>query len=136
MILKRQIALRAIVTENLKEALVEELEGAIRQIGAEQDELDRQTRRVMLELQRTDLNKYMQVRQQLDAEKRRQDAAKAELQERIEAVKELPLGEEVLRGTIEGQITIAVGDNFAEKMGAAEILLEDDIVKEIRDPAA
>ncbi|MCP6769471.1 hypothetical protein NL529_31960, partial [Klebsiella pneumoniae] len=66
MILKRQIVLKAIVTERLKQDLHESVSDAIKRVEEEQEELERQSRRLMLELQRTDLNRAMAFRQQLD----------------------------------------------------------------------
>jgi len=136
MILKRQILLKAVVTERLKEQLIQDVQDAIQRVEESQDELDRQSRRLMLELQRTDMNRAMAFRQQLEAEKRKQDDVKAELQEQLTAYQGLELGEEIARGTWEGDIEVGVGDNLVEKLGQAEILVEDDVVKEVRDPAA
>jgi hypothetical protein len=135
MILKRQILLKAVVTERLKEQLTQDVQDAIKRVEEAQDELDRQSRRLMLELQRTDLNRAMAFRQQLDVEKRKQDDVKAELQEQLKEYEGLTLGEEIARGTLEGDIEVNVGDNLVEKLGQAEILVEDDVIKEIRDPA-
>jgi len=136
MILKRQILLKAIVTERLKQELHESVTEAIQRVEDEQDELDKQSRRLMLELQRTDLNRAMAFRQQLDAEKRKRDDLKAALQEQLKEYEGLTLGEEIARGTLEGDVEVKVGDNLEEKMGQAEIVVQDDIIKEIRDPAA
>jgi hypothetical protein len=136
MILKRQILLKAVVTERLKEQLLQDVQDAIQRVEESQEELERQSRRLMLELQRTDLNRAMAFRQQLDMEKRKQDDVKAELQEQLKAYGELNLGEEIARGTLEGDIEVSVGDNLVEKLGQAEILVEDDVIKEVRDPAA
>ena len=135
MILKRQILLKAVVTEKLKSQLVEDVQEAIRRVEEAQDELERQSRRMMLELQRTDLNRAMAFRQQLDVEKRRQEDAKAELQEQLKEYQSLTLGEEITRGALEGEVEVNKGDNLLEKLGMAEILVEDDVIKEIRDPA-
>jgi hypothetical protein len=135
MILKRQILLKATVTEKLKEQLVQDVTEAIQRVEESQDELERQSRRLMLELQRTDLNRAMAFRQQLEVEKRKQDDVKAELQEQLAEYQGLELGTEIVRGTLEGDIEVNVGDNLVEKLGQAEVLVEDDIVKEIRDPA-
>ena len=135
MILKRQILLKAVVTERLKEQLTQDVNDAIKRVEEAQDELDRQSRRLMLELQRTDLNRAMAFRQQLDVEKRKQDDVKAELQEQLKEYEGLTLGEEIARGTLEGDIEVNVGDNLVEKLGQAEILVQDDVIKEIRDPA-
>jgi hypothetical protein len=136
MILKRQILLKAVVTERLKEQLIQDVQDAIQRVEESQEELDRQSRRLMLELQRTDMNRAMAFRQQLDAEKRKQDDVKAELQEQLTAYQGLELGEEIARGTLEGDIEVSVGDNLVEKLGQAEILVEADVVKVVRDPAA
>lgn len=136
MILKRQILLKAVVTERLKEQLIQDVQDAIQRVEESQEELDRQSRRLMLELQRTDMNRAMAFRQQLEAEKRKQDDVKAELQEQLTAYQGLELGEEIARGTLEGDVEVGVGDNLVEKLGQAEILVEDDVVKEVRDPAA
>lgn len=136
MILKRQILLKAIVTEKLKQDLHESVVEAIKRVEEEQEELDRQSRRLMLELQRTDLNRAMAFRQQLDAEKRKRDDLKAALQEQMAEYSALSLGEEIARGTLEGDVEVRVGDNLEQKMGQAEIVVEDDLIKEIRDPAA
>jgi len=135
MILKRQILLKAVVTENLREQLVQDVQEAIQRVEEAQDELERQSRRLMLELQRTDLNRAMAFRQQLELEKRKQDDVKAELQEQLQEYQGLQLGEEIARGALEGNIEVKVGDNLVEKLAQAEILIEDDVVKEIRDPA-
>lgn len=135
MILKRQILLKAIVTEKLKQDLHDSVVEAIKRVEEEQEELERQSRRLMLELQRTDLNRAMAFRQQLDAEKRKRDDLKAALQEQMNEYAGLALGEEITRGTLEGDVEIQVGDNLEQKMGAAEIVVKDDIVQEIRDPA-
>jgi tRNA nucleotidyltransferase/poly(A) polymerase len=135
MIIKRQILLKAVVTERLKEDLIQSVEDAIKRVEESQDELERQSRRLMLELQRTDLNRAMAFRQQLDLEKRKQEDVKAELQEQLKEYQGLTLGEEIARGTLEGDIEVKQGDNLMEKLAQAEILLEDDLIKEIRDPA-
>jgi regulator of replication initiation timing len=89
----------------------------------------------MLELQRTDLNRAMAFRQQLDAEKRKHSDLKEELDERMQEYQALEMGTEFVRGVLEGTVEVNPGDNLREKLGQAEILTEDDVIKEIRDPA-
>jgi type I restriction-modification system DNA methylase subunit len=134
MILKRQVVLKAIVTEKLKESLTHEVEEAIAEVQDAQQQLDVQSRRVMLELQRTDLNRAMAFRQQLDSEKRKQDDLKQELQERLQEYQKLEMGSEFVRGLVEGTVEIREGDNLSDKMGRAEIIVKDDIVIAIREP--
>jgi hypothetical protein len=132
MILKRQIVLKAIVTERLKQSLVAEVHEAMQEVDEAQRELDMQSRRVMLELQRTDLNRAMAFRQQLDVEKRKQEDVKKELQERLTEYEALQMDTEFVRGVLEGSVEIQPGDNLVQKLGRAEIIVKDDIVQEIR----
>ena len=135
MILNRQIVLKAIVTPRLKESLIAEVHEAIERVNETQDQLEVQSRRVMLELQRTDLNRAMAFRQQLDAEKRKHSDLREELDERLKEYQALEMGTEFVRGVLEGQVDVQQGDNLLAKLSKAEILTEDDIIREIRDPA-
>ncbi len=135
MILKREILLKAVVTERLKTELCEAVQEAIQRVEEQQDDLERQSRRMMLELQRTDMQRAMAFRQQLEIEKRKQEDVKAALQEQLKEYQDLEMGTEFPRGTIESQVEVKVGDNIQEKLARAEILVEDDIIKELRDPA-
>jgi predicted Holliday junction resolvase-like endonuclease len=135
MILNRQIVLKAIVTPRLKESLIAEVQEAIERVNETQDQLEVQSRRVMLELQRTDLNRAMAFRQQLDAEKRKHSDLKEELEDRLKEYQALEMGTEFVRGVLEGQVDVQQGDNLVAKLSKAEILTEDDIIREIRDPA-
>jgi capsule polysaccharide export protein KpsE/RkpR len=135
MIVNRQIVLKAIVTPRLKEALIAEVQEAIARVNDTQDQLETQSRRVMLELQRTDLNRAMAFRQQIDAEKRKHSDLKEELDERLAEYQALEMGTEFVRGVLEGHVDVKPGDNLLEKLSKAEILTEDDLIREIRDPA-
>lgn len=135
MILKRQIFLKAVVTENLKQQLTADADDALGRIDTSIDEIQRTTTRMMLEMQRTDMQRAMQFRQQMELERRRFEEAKRELLERKQTIAGLELGREVVRGTLEGQVEVQVGDNLEEKLGRVELLVEDNVIKEIRDPA-
>lgn len=134
MLIKREILLKAIVTDRLKANLTEAVQNTINRLGEEQEEMERQYRRLMLEVQRMDASRAMSVRQQVDLERRRAEDAKKELQEQLAEYQGLQMGEEFVLRQLEGTVEVKVGDNFFEKVSHAEILIEDDIVKEIRDP--
>src|SRR5437879_6428442 len=133
MVLNRQIVLKAIVTPRLKESLIAEVNEAIERVNETQDQLEMQSRRVMLELQRTDLNRAMAFRQQLDLEKRKQEDVKKDLQDRLAEYQALEMGTEFVRGLLEGTVDVQPGDNLVQKLGRAEVLVKDDIIQEIRD---
>ncbi len=133
MLLKRQVVWRAVVTERLKEQLKGEVQNLIGQVQGAQDELERQSRRIMLELQRTDLQRSMAVRQQVDAERQRHENTRRELEEQLQDYEGLELGTIVDLRTVEGWVDVNVGDNIVNKLALASILVEDDIVKEVSE---
>jgi len=131
--IKREVILRAIVTEGLKEQLDQEFTEAVEQIDRRITQLDIGARQYVTELQRTDIQQAMAVRQQIEAEKRRYRGAKDELIQRQRAVAALEIGAEVIRGTLESQAEVRVGDNLATALRGVEIVLRDDEVVEIRE---
>ncbi len=131
--IKRDVILRAIVTEKLKEQLDDEFTQAIEQIDRRITQLDIGTRQYVTELQRTDIQQAMALRQQIEAEKRRYRQVKDELIQRQRQVQKLELGTEVIRGTLEGEVEVRVGDNLQTALRGVEIVVRDDVIVEIRE---
>ncbi|MEA3402210.1 MAG: YlqD family protein [Armatimonadota bacterium] len=131
--IKRDVILRAIVTEGLKEELDDEFEEAIGQLDQRITQLDIGARQYVTELQRNDIQQAMAVRQQIEAEKRRLRQAKDGLIQRQRAVQELELGSEIIRGTLEGQTEVQVGDNLQTALRGVEVVVKDDEIVEIRE---
>ncbi len=132
----RPIALRVIVTEQFKQEMEAELQEAADTTQRRIDQIDFQARRLLADLQRTDLNQAMQVRQHIEAEKGRHESTRKDLLERVQEVRELELGSEFLRGSLEGTVEIKEGDNLYDKLGKTEIVIKDGVVVEIREPRA
>ncbi len=131
--IKRDVILRAVVTDSLKEQLDEEFSDGIRQVDERITQLDVGARQYVTELQRTDIQQAMAVRQQVETEKRRYRQVKDELIQRQRAVQQLEVGAEVIRGTVEGQVEVKVGDNLQTALRGVEIVVRDDEVIEIRE---
>ncbi|MFP4249149.1 MAG: YlqD family protein [Armatimonadota bacterium] len=131
--IKRDVVLRAIVTEGLKQELDDEFSEAIEQIDERITQLDVGARQYVTELQRSDIQQAMAVRQQIEAEKRRFRQAKDQLIQRQRQVEELEEGTEIVRGTIESHTDVSVGDNIQTALRGVEIVLRDDEIVEIRE---
>jgi hypothetical protein len=129
----RAVTVRAIVTDQLKKELTEELQGMADETQRRIDQMDFEARRYLAELQRTNLTQAMAVRKQIEAEKSKQEGAKKDILERISDVEKLELGSEFPRMTLEGAVEIAQGDNLYDKLARAEILIKDGVVVEIRN---
>jgi len=130
---QRPIVIKTIVTEGFKRLYVADLEDAIKRTDAVVQQIDVQARRFDLERQVSPQTRA--IRQQLEIERARQDAARAELTARLREAQELKLNEEFTQGTIEGVADISVGDNLFDKISRAEIVVKDGIVMEIREGA-
>ncbi|MHB9132273.1 MAG: YlqD family protein [Armatimonadota bacterium] len=130
--LRQDIGLIFIVTEDLKTRLTEEVKAAVDDVQSQIDQFDFRARHALAELQRTDLNRAMAARQQIDAEKRRIEAVKRELEDRQKEIDALTVGSEYPRGSIEGMVDVAMGDNLFEKLAGYQVVVKDGAVVEIR----
>ena len=131
-VIKRSVILRSVVTEQLKEQLNEELQNNIDEIDQQIQQIDFRTQPYITELQRSNIQQAMAVRQQVNQEKEKQRSMREALLERMKQVEELKLDEEVIRGALESQVEVEEGDNLAEILGGREIVTKDDVVIEIR----
>jgi predicted RNase H-like nuclease (RuvC/YqgF family) len=130
---KRSINLIVIVTEQFREEVRAELQEAIDTTQRRMEQMDFQGRRLLAELQRTDITQAMSARRQLEAEKRRYETLKQELRDQLAEIEKLELGSEYPRGTLEGQVEVEVGDNLFTKMAGASIIIKDGVVIELRE---
>ncbi|MEI6519908.1 MAG: YlqD family protein [bacterium] len=133
LVLQQNVRMVFIVTPELKNALVTEIDNAIAEATRQSEQFDFRARQALAEIQRTDLNRAMQARQQIETEKRRMDAIKSELTAQKTQIDALEMGAEYQRGMIHGQVEIKVGDKIFDKLSAIDLIIEDGVVKEIRE---
>lgn len=131
--LKRVVMVKAIVTEAFKANLVKELERAVANLDTQATQMDAQSRNYLEDLKKKGLmQKAAAFKHQLDDEKARQAAAKADLTMKIEESKRLQINSEFVQGPLEGPVHVALGDNLYKKVGGSEIIVKDGIIQEIR----
>lgn len=131
MTISRPVVIKAIVTESFKRLYMQDLEEAIKRVDAIEQQLDSQIRRA--ELERTVSPQARAVRQQLELERARQEAAKVELEMRLREAQQLALNSEFAQGTVESLVQVNIGDNLFNRLGSAEIVVKDGIIMEIRE---
>lgn len=129
----RPVTIKARVTESLKARLTAELQAAIKQLDNEMAELESQVKRAQLTATISP-QQQMQLLQLVEQERAVRAEKKAQLQEEINRVQALPLGTEVVQGTVQATATVNVGDSLDALM-AAEIVVEDGKVIAIRGEA-
>ncbi len=129
--ISRPVVIKAIVTESFKRLYIQDLEEAIKRVNAIEGQLDSQIRRA--ELERTVTPQARAIRQQLELERARQEATRAELEMRLREAQQLELNSEFAQGTVESLVEVKVGDNLFTKLSRAEIIVKDGIIMEIRE---
>ncbi|KPJ63050.1 hypothetical protein AMK68_04215 [candidate division KD3-62 bacterium DG_56] len=131
---KRTVTVTAIVTEEFKQRLAAELKQAADDQQRRIDQMDFQGRRLIADIQKTDLSQAMGVRQRLETEKSRQEAVKREYLERVGQVSELEIDSRFPYNVVEGFVEVKVGDNLADKLQNAEMVVKDGVIIEVREP--
>ena len=127
----RPVLIKAVVTESFKRLYVQDLEDAIKRADVILEQITTQIRRSELERQVSPQSRA--IRQQLEVEHARQEAARSELQMRLREAESLQLNSEFTQGTVESLVEVNIGDNLFNKLGRAEILVKDGIILEIRE---
>jgi hypothetical protein len=136
--LTRQIAVRAIVTENFKSQVAAEIQRNLQQVDVEIQQLEFSAKRAVAELEkRLGGNPEARaqsdnIRAQSETEKLRLTQAKEEMQAQHQALLELPVGSVVTQFTVESPIEVKIGENIFQRLESGEILVKDGIVQEIR----
>jgi F0F1-type ATP synthase membrane subunit b/b' len=130
---KRSIGVQVIVTESFKAELKAELEEAAETAQRRMDQMEMQSRRVLADLQRTDLTQAMSARRQIEAEVRRHQALKEDVLRQMEETEKLELGSEYPRGTLEGVVDLAEGDDLIKKLSGSQIVIKDGVIVEVRE---
>ncbi len=132
MLAKRKITVKAIVTEDYKFRLAEQLSQALQKVELSLQQLEFQGRRYLSELENADPDRTADFRGKLERQKKRQEEIRESLSSRLAVVRELELGTEHTHAVLDGFTELQVGDNLAKKLEAAELVLKDNVIVEIR----
>lgn len=138
--LMRQIAVRAIVTENFKNQVGAEINRNLQQIDAELQQLEFRGKRAIADIEKrtggiASAEAKMQVesiRSQIESEKMRLLQLKEEMQGQGQALSELPLGSVITQFTVENPVEVRIGENIFQRLEGGEILVKDGVIQEIR----
>ncbi|HUU54095.1 MAG TPA: YlqD family protein [Armatimonadota bacterium] len=130
---RRSIGVRVIVTEEFKQELKSELQEAATETQRRIDQMELHSRRLLADLQRTDLSQAMQARRQIEAERQRHDALKQDIQRQLQEADKLEVGSEYPRGNVEGVVDLQQGDDLVQKLSGSQIVVKDGVIVEIRE---
>jgi seryl-tRNA synthetase len=136
----RQIAVRAIVTENFKNQVGQEIQRNLQQIDAELQQLEFKAKRAIVDIEKRSGGaasaegkaQMESIRQQVDTEKVRLNQMKEEMTGQLQALAELPIGSVITQFTVENPVEVRVGENIFQRLEGGEILVKDGVIQEIR----
>ena len=138
--LMRQVAVKAIVTENFKGQVANEIGRNLQQIDAELQQLEFKGQRAIADIEKragqpvpAEVRVQIEtIRQQVESEKMRLLQLKEEMQAQQQALAELPIGSVVTQFTVENPIEVRIGENIFQRLEGGEILVKDGVIQEIR----
>ena len=131
--LRRQVLIKAIVTEQFKQAAGSELQAALHQIDEQFQQLEFQARRAVTELEKKGTPEQVnQLKAQIDSDRQRLGATKNEIMQKLNIIGQLQQGQEFVQGNVDNYVEVAVGDNLYAKLASPEVIVKDGVVVEIR----
>lgn len=129
--LRVPVAVKAKVTQALKDKILRNTDQALSDIDREMQNLEFQAKRMMTEQAKIDAQGLISLRARVEEQKQRLQAAKAKEQHDRNEAEQLAIGSEIRQGTLEQTVVVQVGDDLGKLMGT-EILVEDDKIVAIR----
>ena len=132
MLIRRKVQVKAIITEQFRQGLIERLREARLQVEISQQQLEYQARKYLPDLEGKDPARAEAFRRRLDRQKQKREELRTKLTAELTAAEKLEIGAEYEQAPIEGLVEINIGDNLSEKLQAAEVVVRDGVVVDIR----
>jgi hypothetical protein len=124
MTIKCPVTVKAKVTEDLKKRLTADIQENIKKVDLELQQIEFQSKRILSEQAKNDMQGLAAVRQQIEGEKHKRLEFKNRMLDKMKETAQLEIGSEIVQGTIERMVEIKVGDTLPEIMNT-EVLVED-----------
>ncbi len=131
MLVKVPVAVKAKVTEDLKLKIIGDVQNTIKKIDLEIEHFEFQAKKALAQAA-GDLSVLPALRGQIEAERNKRQAAKAEAEARLKRAEELQIGSEIGHGTMERMVEVTVGTDL-DALARAEILTEDGKIIAFRE---
>lgn len=132
--LRRQVIIKAIVTDQFKGAATSELQQALAQVDEQFQQLEFQAKRAISENEKKGAtpDQIGGLRAQIEEDRQRLLAAKNDLVQKLQIIGQLEIDQEFPQGNVENFVEVGVGDNLYAKLSPPEVVVKDGVVVEIR----
>ena len=132
LLVKRQVTVKARLTEAMRQKLAADFQDAVRKLDVELSQLEFQGKRLLADAEKGGPERTAAVSAQLSGERQKRQEQKVRILESLKELGKMSLGTEIVQGTVESLAEVRVGDRLA-LVTAAEVVVEDGIVVAIRD---
>jgi hypothetical protein len=130
--LRRQVLIKAIVTDQFKAQATAELQAALAQVDEQFQQLEFQAKRAVADLEKKAPDQVPMLKAQIDQDRGRLLEAKNDLMQKLTIIGQLELNQEFVQGNVDNFVDVSIGDNLYAKLAAPEIIVKDGVVVEIR----
>lgn len=131
MVIRVPVAVKAKVTEDLKQKIIGDLQNTIKKMDLDLEQFEFQAKRALRQAA-NDLSMLPTLREQIDIERNKRTAARNDAAAKLKRAEALEMGAEIGHGTLERYVEVSVGTNIETLMGA-EILTEDGVIIAFRE---
>lgn len=129
----RPVRIKVVVTEDLKRELTAGARRVRQEVDSRIQQIESEGRRLVERVQRENVVQAGQIREQIEEEKAQLMQARREWDTRVRGFESLAIGSEIVRGNSQCLEEVSVGDPAGKVILPMEIVLDGDVVKEIRE---
>ncbi|GEN34131.1 hypothetical protein ADA01nite_15910 [Aneurinibacillus danicus] len=130
---KRKVKVMMVLTETSRKQMQEEFADMRKRYELELEQLNFQAKKLLQEAQRKGRDALEIVQRRLTQERQAREEKLSQVSFQLDQLANLPLGSELHYTTVESDVEVKVGDDWGKVMTGTEIVLQDGIVKEIRE---
>ncbi|MBO9540352.1 YlqD family protein [bacterium] len=140
--LRRQVIIKAIVTDTFKQQASAELQAALQNVDMNLQQLEFQGKRAIADLEKKNITpagpmvqqQIEGIKQQIEGERGQLMAAKNDMLQKLNMIGQLDIGSEFVQAQVDNFVDVAIGDNLYLKLSSPEVIVKDGVVVEIRQP--
>ena len=129
----RKVLVRSVVNDKLKELLSSEIEGNLGNLEREYEKLQQQRQQYLGQCKERDVKPDYDIMKKIAIEEEKYKSSREQFNSRLNEVKSMEQWSEYVHGTVDSPVDVAIGDNWHQIMTGIEVLLEDGIVREVRE---
>jgi hypothetical protein len=127
------VPVKLILTEQTKQQITSEMNGAIQQIQHELEQIEFQSRSALSDAEQSgNPQAVAAIQGRINQERGMRVERREQIMQQLVQIQQTPIGTEVPGGQIETTLEVRIGDQWDDVIQGTEIVLRDGVVVEIR----